>query len=61
MMDRLNLEKNNLVYKKNFLTRKNFSELLKRRKIHELGEMKRAPELRVDEFSASHDTTLRLN
>ena len=51
IMDILNLEENNLAHKKNYPSRKRFSEMLKIRNFRELGEMKRAQELRVDEFS----------
>ena len=58
--DLLNLEEK-VDYKK----KKKFSELLKSETLHEMGEMKRAQELRVHEFSVqklseSHDTTQRL-
>ena len=64
-MDILNLQENNLAYKKNYPWRKRFSEMLKIRNFRELGEMKRAQELRIDEFSVqksreSHETIQRL-
>ena len=64
-MDMLNLEENKLDCKKNNLWRKKLLRDTQIRNVHELGEMKRAQELRVHEFSVqkvreSHDTIQRL-
>ena len=48
--DFLSLDENKFVYKKNHLRRKRFSET-QIRSLHEMGEIKRAQELRIDEVS----------
>ena len=63
-MDKLNLEENKLDDKKNSMKEKLLQDT-QIRNIHELGEMKRAQDLRVDEFSVkklrkSHETIQRL-
>ena len=47
----LNLEENNYACKKNISLKENALRQAQKRNSHELGEMKRARELRVDEFS----------
>ena len=63
--DILNLEENKLVYKKNIIYEGQTSPRYSHTTIHEMGEMKRAPELRVDKFSVqkmrdNHETIQRL-
>ena len=49
--DTLNLDENKFVYKKNFLLKEKVLRDTQIRSMHEMGEMKKAQELRVDEVS----------
>ena len=54
-MDMLNLDENKFVYKKNCQLRKKCSETDRSEAMHEMGEMKRAQELRVNQVSVQRE------
>ena len=63
--DKLNLDENKLVYKEELSMKEKILRDTQIRSMHEMGEMTRAQELRVDEFSVqklreSHETMQRL-